>query len=639
MARDYKAGDLIFAKMKGYPHWPARIDEVPDGAVFFSPASFTMARDYKAGDLIFAKMKGYPHWPARIDEVPDGALDSALPSEEATAACESAFLGPKDIFPYLPNKEKYGKPNKRKGFNEGLWEIENNPTVELNGQKVMAMEAVSDKESDGSPEEDDEGNEKSQEKKKKSSKVAGEEEEEEVEEEEGDGMEVSLVEEDSPPKDSADAAKAKRVWKKKAEAEQDSEEEGGATSHTSSPMAAETPTPKRRGRKPNAEKLLLLQQQASHGDVGGDVEKKRKRPADDKSRASDGEEERRAEGKKKKEKDESKGGKKEPEAKKKRSAKEESSSESDEDGKRNRKRAKQTADAEKDGRRKPDEINELGKEEGKKDERKGEKKKEVSTESRLQRLHGEIKISLKINNPDVKKCLVALDELSSLQLTTQHLQKHCELIATLKKIRRFKASQDVMDKATMLYNKYKTMFLVGEGETLISQVINKSLAEQRQFEDAKKGALKRAEQSKEPGAVATQLQEVSHVGLQWACPIFGLLLVAMVSVIRRFKASQDVMDKATMLYNKYKTMFLVGEGETLISQVINKSLAEQRQFEDAKKGALKRAEQSKEPGADNRAVNGDSSPEDKTTETERERTEETAAAEQNSVTNPAEESA
>lgn len=35
---------------------------------------------------------------------------------------------------------------------------------------------------------------------------------------------------------------------------------------------------------------------------------------------------------------------------------------------------------------------------------------------------------------DIKKCLDALDEISTLQVTTQHLQKHSELIATLKKV-------------------------------------------------------------------------------------------------------------------------------------------------------------------------------------------------------------
>lgn len=54
------------------------------------------------------------------------------------------------------------------------------------------------------------------------------------------------------------------------------------------------------------------------------------------------------------------------------------------------------------------------------------------------------------------------------------------------------------------------------------------------------------------------------------------------------------MDKATMLYNKFKSMFLVGEGDCVLSQVLNKSLAEQRQHEEAKRGALKRVEQAKE---------------------------------------------
>ncbi|EHA99205.1 Hepatoma-derived growth factor [Heterocephalus glaber] len=73
-------------------------------------------KEYKCGDLVFAKMKGYRHWPARIDEMPE--------------ATES--------------KEKFGKPNKRKGFSEGLREIQNNPTVNASGyqpsQKKSCLE-------------------------------------------------------------------------------------------------------------------------------------------------------------------------------------------------------------------------------------------------------------------------------------------------------------------------------------------------------------------------------------------------------------------------------------------------------------------------------------------------------------------
>ncbi|KAJ8398290.1 hypothetical protein AAFF_G00428600 [Aldrovandia affinis] len=92
-------------------------------------------REYKSGDLVFAKMKGYPHWPAR------GAIGLINYSRGVHSHHKRrvpAFLGPKDLLPYKEYKDKFGKSNKRKGFNEGLWEIENNPGVKFTGYQVCA---------------------------------------------------------------------------------------------------------------------------------------------------------------------------------------------------------------------------------------------------------------------------------------------------------------------------------------------------------------------------------------------------------------------------------------------------------------------------------------------------------------------
>ncbi|XP_048035177.1 PC4 and SFRS1-interacting protein isoform X1 [Megalobrama amblycephala] len=92
--------------------------------------------DFIPGDIVFAKMKGYPFWPARIGEgkAPKNKIPIFFYGTHSTT-----FLFPKDIVPYWPNKERYGRPIKRGGFEEGMWEIENDPGVGLRGQKKVAL--------------------------------------------------------------------------------------------------------------------------------------------------------------------------------------------------------------------------------------------------------------------------------------------------------------------------------------------------------------------------------------------------------------------------------------------------------------------------------------------------------------------
>uniref|UniRef100_A0A663F3S1 PC4 and SRSF1 interacting protein 1 n=1 Tax=Aquila chrysaetos chrysaetos TaxID=223781 RepID=A0A663F3S1_AQUCH len=443
-----------------------------------------MSRDFKPGDLIFAKMKGYPHWPARVDEVPDGAVKP--PTNKMPifffGTHETAFLGPKDIFPYSENKDKYGKPNKRKGFNEGLWEIDNNPKVKFSQQQVSYAILLG---------------------KKKGSEccLAAEKQ---AEAEEAAAVATAAV---------AAAAVATAAAAPVPVSPKVSPKRGR-------PAASEVKVPKPRGR-PKLVKPPCL----SESDFVNEEEKAKKKGPEEKPKkqGKKDEESQKEEEKSKKEFDK-KEGKKEAEPKRKNAAKVGSASATDseddgeqEEGDKKKKGGRSFQAAHRrsivrgqherevtERKRKQEEQTESesqSKEEGKKTEvKKMEKKRETSMDSRLQRIHAEIKNSLKIDHLDVNRCIEALDELASLQVTMQQAQKHTEMILTLKKIRKFKVSQVIMEKSTMLYNKFKTMFLVGEGDSVLSQVLNKSLAEQKQHEEAsktkeqwKKGANKKME--------------------------------------------------------------------------------------------------------------------------------------------------
>ncbi|XP_076309623.1 uncharacterized protein LOC143224959 isoform X2 [Tachypleus tridentatus] len=112
---------------------------------------------YEPGDLVFAKVRGYPPWPARIEKHP--TTGKKVPVNKYPVlffgTYEVANLASKDLFSYHKYKEKFGKPQKRKFFNDGLWEIENNP-------KVVPPTATDESSEDLEEEQDDSEAEKSE---------------------------------------------------------------------------------------------------------------------------------------------------------------------------------------------------------------------------------------------------------------------------------------------------------------------------------------------------------------------------------------------------------------------------------------------------------------------------------------------
>ncbi|KAI9531417.1 hypothetical protein NQZ68_041628, partial [Dissostichus eleginoides] len=83
---------------------------------------------FKQGDLVFAKMKGFPHWPARVCQCDGGGRNKRIPVY-FFGTHQIGTIPPENIVPYVGNKLKFGSGVRIKGFTEGMWEIQNTPAV------------------------------------------------------------------------------------------------------------------------------------------------------------------------------------------------------------------------------------------------------------------------------------------------------------------------------------------------------------------------------------------------------------------------------------------------------------------------------------------------------------------------------
>ncbi|CAD5206334.1 unnamed protein product [Bursaphelenchus okinawaensis] len=94
--------------------------------------------DFKVGDLVWAKMRGFPHWPAQISKIPN--QHNGKYSVFFFGTHESAFVKVADLFDYYENLSTYGISRKLNGFQKAMDEIKE--AAKKKSKKVQKKENV-----------------------------------------------------------------------------------------------------------------------------------------------------------------------------------------------------------------------------------------------------------------------------------------------------------------------------------------------------------------------------------------------------------------------------------------------------------------------------------------------------------------
>ncbi|XP_033341488.2 JIL-1 anchoring and stabilizing protein isoform X1 [Megalopta genalis] len=81
-------------------------------------------KKFFAGDKVFAKVRGYPPWPAKVEKVIDPNSKNSKYSVFFYGTGETAVCKVEELYTYIENKAKFAKPIRRKFFHEGLVQLE-----------------------------------------------------------------------------------------------------------------------------------------------------------------------------------------------------------------------------------------------------------------------------------------------------------------------------------------------------------------------------------------------------------------------------------------------------------------------------------------------------------------------------------